>query len=299
MFSSQLLTEYTTACRDSSAQNIANGKIKMNYYYNQLLAETDNYTMEKTRYFNLKANQRGYLLMPDYMRIKSIRVYIAPVWYPLDEEAGLDKWQDRIAVSYTQTIPTKFHIFNESGNMHFELDPIPALDVANGIEVVYEGYQDPLYFPTDASLPVGVTNASAQITSSAQFSAAMVGMFLQVTNGKYFYDINSYTDASHMALVNYFQETTNASAAVTIGEAPRLPIEYHLSPVWPAVADYYLPVNWRKQQDYLIKYNTDLASMKKKYQNKSKGQVTPGTPVSVHSSSVPRNYPKAALTNRP
>lgn len=299
---SQMVNEYKLFTRDSTAENVAVGKIRMNHYYAFLLSEANNYVVEKTKIGNLKDGQRSYLFPPDYYKIKTVRVLIDNQWHPLELVWSLEKWHMytmRTGASAEGSIPERAIVINEQGNVHLELDPIPNADLSNALEIVYEGYQDALYFPDDYTTgTISITNGAAGVTGSGTtFTSAMVGRFLQPTSGKFWYDIKSYVSATSIALVNYFQESTILGSGYTIAELPRLPVEFHYTPVYGAVADYYRPNNAAKAKEFDALYARDLIMLQKKYQSKTKGRVQPGRIVNSGSifPRVPWNYPNQLI----
>lgn len=294
---STLLSQYLKDTKDSSADNTQVGKDKIGYYYLQLLAEADNYTLEKTVYGNAKDNQRSYLLRPDYIHMKTVRFKMADHWYPLTECPNLDEWHERTAYASYVSIPSHYIVINEQGNMHIELDGIPDADGTNNIELIYEGYQDPLYFPTDYETgTVTIAQGAAGVTgASTVWTSAMAGRFFHPTNSKYYYDIKAVGSNTSLTLVNTFQEDDITGGTYEIVECPRLPAEFQYSPMWMAIADYWVNKDKSKSQMYEARYARDLVLLRQKYRKKTAGRVIPGRSVNGSSWPVPRNYPKAAI----
>lgn len=293
---STLVRDYRTHTKDKTDQNIALGKERMDHYYTLLLAEANNYVVERTKYSKLKATQRSFLLPPDYIKMKRVRVKISSTWYRLTPRINLDQWADETSRDdITTTIPAEWNVINEQGNMHIELTDVPALDsnVIN-FEIIYEGYQDPLLFPDDYAIgTASLTQGDAAVTGSSDtaWTEAMEGRFLKVTNGKNWYEIASVASLHSLNLVNYFQERDIATSGYIIAEIPRLPHEFHKTPVWGAVAEYYKPSNTIKSKDFDSWYARDLLLLQSKYKSKTKGRVTPGRRIGGSLGGVPRNYP--------
>lgn len=291
--SSELLTEYKTYTRDTTTDNDTAGKRRIDYYYTYLLSQTNNYIIEKTKYGSLVDAQRGYLLFPDLIGLKNVRVYDGAQWHPVQPVYSIDQWHALTGAAHSSNIPSHFIVFNQNGNLYIEFDPIPNDDVTDGIEFVYEGYQDRLIFPTDYTTgTVAITNGSAAVTGSGtSFASSHVGRFLQISNGKYWYDIKTVGGGTSITLVNSFQETTVSGASYTIAELLRIPPEFAYTPVWGAAMDYYLPTNATKAKEFEKKYARDLAVIESRYQGKTKGRVMPGRKVGVKPYYVPLNYP--------
>ncbi len=293
---SQLLRDYLKHTKDKTPENIALGKERMDHYYTFLLSQANNYVVERTKYSKLKADQRSFLLPPDYIKMKRVRVKISGTWYRLTPNISMDNWADVTAQDdVTTSIPAEWNVINEQGNMHIELAAIPSLDSnTRNFEIVYEGYQDPLLFPNDyivgtASLLQGESDVSGSELTA--WTEAMEGRFLKVTSGKFWYEIATVGAAHALSLVNYFQEQNTANSGYTIAEIPRLPHEYHKTPLWGAVWEYYLPNNAKKASEYETLYARETSMLQNKYKSKTKGRVTPGRRVGSGNGGVPRNYP--------
>lgn len=295
---STLLAEYKRFTRDVSTENDTIGKLRINHYYGYLLSEANNYVTERTKYGDSKIGQRSYKLPPDYIKMKTVRFKLGDVWHEVEEVVSLEKWHAITGVATRGSIPYHWILINEQGHMSMEFDPIPDANGTDNIEVIYEGFQDPLIFPTDyttGTLAIS-QGSSAVVGTGTTFTSAMKDRFLQFTNGKYWYEIFSYTDATHITLVGYFQEDTVSGVGYTIAELPRLPSEFHYTPVYAAVRDYYLATNADKAADFEKLYARDLILLQRKYQSKSKGAVTRGIPVnSIFGTRIPRNYPNSLI----
>lgn len=295
---STLLEEYLIHTRDKSDANVLKGKERMDYYYTFLLSEANNYVVERTKYGRLKANQRSFLLPPDYIKMKRVRVKINNKWYKLTPTISLDNWADATEMDTTSSIPIEWTVINEQGNMHIELSDIPNADSATlNFEIIYEGYQDPLFFPEDyVTGTVTIDQGSASVAGDETvFTEDMAGRFLKVTGGKNWYEIKAVAAEGVATLVNYFQEADVEDVGFIIAELPRLPMEYHKTPLWGAVSEYYKPNNAKKSAEYEGWYARDLLLLQNKYKSKTKGRVTPGKRVGGGTGRVPRNYPNGAI----
>lgn len=292
-----MLNEYLRFTRDSSAANQERGKERLDHYVTFLFSEASNYVVERTKYGDLKQDQRSYLLMPDYIKVKRVRVYIGGIWYLLEPILNYDKWAEHTSLNTTVSIPTHYTILNEQGNMHLELDGVPDADSDNSLEVLYEGYQNRLLFPTEyATGTIAINNDEVTIAGTGTaFTSSMINRFIRPTNGKYWYELDEFGSTLAMSLVNKFQETSISASTYVIAEVCRLPSEYHYTPIWAAAMDYYRPVNRAKAKDFEEPYVRELLMLQNKYKSKTKGRITPGTPVGGMNPNVPRNYPKSRI----
>lgn len=296
----QLLTEYLTLTKDTTSANQSRGQRLIQYFYTFLSSEANNYATERTKVGTLFASQRSYFLPPDAIKPKTVRVLSGTTWYPLEEVKSVDRWHQMIGFDHTSNIPTHWIVFNEQGNLHIELDPIPSVGVSEGFEIVYEGHQRPLLFPAEYSTgTIALAKGDYQVTGSGTtFTSSMVGQFLMPTSGQFAYDISAFVDTTHIQIANFFQETTLSGQTFVIGELLRLPPEFDFTPVWGAVAQYYKPTNSAKSKEFESWYARDLLMLQDKYKSKSKGAVTVGRQVGGQRwGGVPRNYPTSALTS--
>lgn len=293
---STLNSEYLKLTKDESTANQSDGQMRMQHFYTFLLSQAENYTLEKTKYADLKATQRSYLMFPDYQRMKNIRVKDGDTWYPLKEVTSLDMWNDLIQYDRTSNIVEHYIIRNESGQLYVEFDPIPNTDVDDGIEFVYEGYHEPLKWPAVYDTgTITVTQGSATVTGSGTtFTSAMVGRFIKVD--KWWYEIKAVDSTTELRLVNYYQEASGSGQAYEIAELLRLPPEFSYTPLYGALEEYWRPKNSQLADSYATKYARELLILQKKYKSKSTGSVIPGTRVGDRDlGRVPRNYPTSAI----
>jgi len=146
-----------------------------------------------------------------------------------------DFWDKLNMVSQTSDIPEYYFLFNKQIGFY----PTPAT-AGNTITVNYKKRVKDLSVADYTTGTITNTNADATITGAGTtFTAAMAGRWIKAGDGEW-YEIDSYTDATHLELVNNFDGTTAASVAYTIGEMSILPEEYQILPVYGAAADYYL-----------------------------------------------------------
>lgn len=294
-----LLNDYERYTQDTSSTNVDNGKRAINHYYAFLYAEADNYVDERTKYTDLKANQRSYLLPPDYYRMKRVRVKANSLWYNLRRVTNMDEWAEYTYRNIVGPIAYAYTLFNEQGNMHLELDIVPSADVSSGLEMVYEGYLNALSFPNLYTTgTVTVTHGSYTVTGSSTswLSAGnLVGLSIQLAGSTTWYEIASVVNDTTLTLVQNFQEATATGVGYQIAELTRMPREFDYTPVWAAVADYWMPSNLQHAAPYSQKYQAELQFLTQKYKSKTTGSVTPGKRVAPLEPSWPRNYPRTRI----
>lgn len=292
--SSTLLNLYIQKTRDNSAANQQNGKEVMQHYYTFLASEAKNYSVEKTKYAITKADQRSYLLYPDYLKMKSIRVKNGEAWTPVTECITDWQWHERTEYPHKADRPEVYRLFNDEGAPYFELDPIPSTtgDPEDpNMEITYEGYLDPLQFPADVNTGTVsvVTGGQGVVGVGTAWTSAMIGRFIVID--KYFYEIMTVPSPTSLTIRNYYQESNASGSSYTIAEILRLPAEYHFTPLWGALMDFWQVTDEAKSRSFEAKFARELLMLRSRYQSRSTGSVTPGRRVGSYTSSVPRNYP--------
>jgi len=297
---SQLLTEYLINTRDNSDANRARGKARMDHHYTFLLSQANNHVTERKMYGNLKGNQRSYYLPKNYLPngMKIVRVYVNDRWQILEPVLPAEHWHEFTKdLTFTEE-PTHYTVINEQGRPYLEIDGIPSLDADENLEITYLGYQDPLVFPDDYSVgTVNITHDTPYVNGTGTtFTEEMIGRFIKVTGGKAWYEITSFGSTILLSLAHNFSEPTTETIGYTIAEVPRLPHEFHYTPMYGAVYDYYLPKNAAKGRDYKELFDRDTILLQRRYQNKTQGSVKPGMPVNRGQSRVPYTYPNSTIT---
>jgi hypothetical protein len=210
----------------------------------------------------------------------------------------MTQWLDLTSTERSGPNPEFYMVFNEQGNLHIEFDPIPNVTSAtNNIELICQAQQDPLYFPADyVTGTVTATQGSELVVGvGTTITEAMVGRFIKFTGGKYWYEIHSVQSATEFSLVNNVQESSFSGVGFVIAEMQRSPEEFHMTPVWAAAMDYWLLPDLAKAKEFEKKYVRDTLFLQKKYQNKTRSQVIPGTSISGVNVNQPMNYPSSLI----
>lgn len=299
---SLLVSDYLSYTKDNSNANREKGKRRIAHYYQKICAMMDNHTVEKTRYIDQKASQRSYLFMRDYLAngCRSIASKYSSGYVPMVHVPDTEQWQAMKVYASSSTVPTHFHIFEESGSPYFEVWPLPSADLSVGFEIVYAGYLDPLYFPSDVTGGVGNTVAlsagSQTVTGTGtSFTSSMVGLSIKPANGKFWYPIRAYASATSLTLVNSFEETTLSGSDYTIAEVTLLPQEAVYTPVYFATAEFYGPVDKDLAQYYQSMAEDDVRMLQERYSAKTTGRVTPGIPVGSSRRRLDPYYPTSPI----
>ena len=298
--SQKVLSNYLRFTNDVTDANKSVGKERIDFFYGHMLTLAGQHTKERTRYSSAKEDQRSYLLPPDYTQggLISVRFKFNNQWYPLEEVHDLREWHQLTSVDRRSSVPSHIYVFNNFGNYHFEIDPIPDRDSSGSIELFYVGSQDRLLFPddiTDGTVAVESGNPTV-ILSSGTWDASIVNRFFRIDNGKYWYDINELVDSTHLKLVNNFQEATDASTNYEIVELLRLPEQFCVAPAYAATAEYYEVVNNDQRSQAFQKRYDQMVVLLESMRQRTESAVMPGITVGRTGHSAPRNYPNTKLT---
>lgn len=200
------------------------------------------------------ASDRVYQLPPDFNYIKSIKVTVGSMDYPLVEEESQEMWDYRTRINNTG-IPAVYFLRPRFGigGAEVMLDPIPS---ASGytLTLVYE--------PTDVDLSatavsIGTrltfTNQSATVSAaSATFSNDMIDRYIKTTDGDTLpYRIRAYTSSTSITLENVYHGSTITTTNWSINQMFNLPEEMQILPVYYALWHYY---ETKKDANQALKY---------------------------------------------
>ena len=181
---------------------------------------------------DITASTQYYRLTAGVLRITEISANDGNQDIPLIQVFDERTWLSLNQVSVSGT-PTHFFV---RGFTEFGVYPTPSATITDGFTIVYEPKHQLLTQDDFTTGTVAVVNGDATITHSATgFTAGMVGRWLIISDGTdgRAYQIASYTDTSHMELVETYQGTseTITNGSWKIGEVMDLPEEYLEAPV--------------------------------------------------------------------
>jgi len=184
------------------------------------------------------ASQQNYDLPYNIKQIINVYITVGNIRYQLTEAPTRQFWDSLNFVPYTSDIPQFYYIFNKQ----LYVFPTPASS-SNPITINYKIRLTDLTQADYATGTVTLTNGSSTITGSGTtFTSAMAGRWIYATpptgDGNW-YEIESYTSATVMTLINQYQGTTAASITTLIGEVPILPEDYQDLPIYRACSIYF------------------------------------------------------------
>lgn len=201
---------------------------------------------EKT--FSIEGDQQWYQMPEDCIKPKTIVITIGGIDYPLDEISDPDTWNimNRDRATERSDFPRFYHI---KGADQFGIFPIPSSDVANGGTIRYEPRMRRLVASDYITGSVALTNDSAAVVGTGTtFTAKMVGRTLLVEDEADLdgigYTIDSFTDATHITLENFYMGNSGTGLSYRIGVVPHLPDEFHES-----LVDYACYRGYKRRRD--------------------------------------------------
>lgn len=210
------------------------------------------------RTFSLKADQQYYQMPEDCIRPKSIVVTIGSVEYDLKEVSNGEDWRELNAYSTTErsTIPEKYYV---KGGDLFGIYPIPSSDQTDAGLIAFEPRMRRMTAAdyTDGTIAL-TAGSNAVVGTGTTFTAAMVGRVLTLTDGSdqdgIEYKIDSYTDATHITLENYYGGNSGTGLSYKIGEVADIPEEFH-----EALIDYALYRVFKRRKDRRLSLDSKAA----------------------------------------
>lgn len=227
-----------------------------------------------SRTFNTVANQQYYTAPEDCIRIKSVKVTIGGITYPLTEVVDEATWNELNMDVNTSDIPEFYYI---RGDDEVGIWPIPSSSNASAGTFRYERKMRDMSADDYTAGTIAVTAASAAIVgTTTTFTAAMVGRYLRINDPEgdgFWYKITSFTDATHITLDRPYNGSTASGQNYTIGEMPDIPEEYHENLIDWGCYRYYLR---RKERSLSREFNKNfedaIIDCKGNYSSKSSSQ---------------------------
>lgn len=210
----------------------------------RFLAKLSRPVDRQSKFTNMVAGQQYYQIPEDAERMSKIKVpngsttnVIRSMIEIGDEEAWIN-----INQTPQSGVPTHFFV---KGFDEFGLFPIPGYSITDGIELVYEPKNILLTADDYTTGTISAINGSATVTgNSTLFTNLMANgnYVLQVTDGNdgNYYRIIGYTNATTLAIENYYQGITSATAQYRIGQVSKIPEEYQEAPVDYAMYRHFL-----------------------------------------------------------
>lgn len=237
----QIYEEVQAQVQDSNATSLVLIKRAVNQGMKKFANILNREWRNTKRTFSLVASQQLYQLPEDCIRVKSVKVLIGGVTYPLTEIVDEDLWNEMNMTPTTSGVPEAYFI---DGNDVIGIYPTPSASVADAVTLRYERSVRDMAQADYTTGTVEVTNGSvAVVGTDTVFTEKMVGRTLFITDGTadgMGYKIASYTDSTHISLENKYAGSSGSVKTYLIGEVPDIPEEYHESLIDYGCFRYYL-----------------------------------------------------------
>lgn len=230
------------------------------------------YWTRKERKADLIQGQQFYTFPEDMVRVTTVKSTNGAFVYPVIMIDSEEVW-NRVNLVPAMTVGIPTHGFIRGRN-EIGLYPVPGSNVVGGLVVSYEPRLKDMSLD-DVTPTITVTNNQNTVVAATgtPFTANMVGMWLQVTDGSdgNWYQIVGFTDTTHITLENVYQGPTKASVASIIGQVPDIPEDYHLGLVYYAAYNYYLK---RKEQAQAAGFKSLYEDLLKQYKENYAAKTT-------------------------
>ena len=279
----QLYQDFT---ENADASNITFGDTMMNHIIRQICGKTAWPFLEKTTTDDTVDGTAEYDLPYDYRKLINVYITVDSTKYYPKEITNRREWDILTQTSNEADVPLFYFIFGEKISFY----PTPATD-GNTITFVYLKRVKNIGTADYITGTVTLTNAStAVVGSGTTFTNAMEGRWLKgTTNDEYWYEILTYTDATHLVLDKVFQGDTEAGLSYRIGDMSVLPEGYELLAPYGAARMYWARKDKTKTREFKDAYNELYFDMKNEYMNKT-------TDPSINDIDIPIINPNLTIT---
>ena len=230
--------------KDYTTESQTKFKLLMNMGYKEILAEFRRNQTVSTKTASTVADQRSYMMPPDFLMPKKVRAKVGSTWYPINIIDSEEEFDDISSQDRTSTRPSSayFRFRFGVGGTEMLLDPIPSASTTT-LEISYEATDKDLSQTAHTTGTITVTQGSATVegASSPAWVASMAGRYLQVTDATgdgLWYRIASVTDSDTLVLENYYAGSTQSAQNYKIAEAFGLPEEMQVLPAYYAIWNY-------------------------------------------------------------
>jgi len=194
--------------------------------------------------------QQSYVIPANISKIKNDTITVGQLVYTPAPVQSIQEWTLLNALPYTSDIPNYFYIYQNQVLFW----PIPSTS-GNVISFNYKGRVPDLSFEDYSTGTLsGITVGSNLITGvTTAWNAFPVGVDITFYNlfikipppygDGIWYQIQQFTDATHVVLTTPIQNTASATAATyVIGQLPLLQEDFHDMLVYGALTTYYTSI---------------------------------------------------------
>ncbi|MDE2103437.1 MAG: hypothetical protein KGL39_39715 [Patescibacteria group bacterium] len=226
----QLYTEVYQGLGIPSTDSVSIGLVKRNINNGLKFMKSAamQYYTRKEVVADLKAGQQYYTFNPDMIRARNVRINNGSLVFPIRTIESENEWNAlNIIPSFAVFYPQRWFA---RGPNEIGIWPTPSTNITGAFIIAYDARLQDMYLDDTVGTSVTVTNKSQTVTSTAGFTANMVGQYLTFTDGSdgQWYKIIGFTDSSHITIENYYPNATQTSSATLIGSCPDIPEEFHM-----------------------------------------------------------------------
>lgn len=268
-----IYTHVQDITKNTDSTQLTKFKLWINQGYHKLLGSAKRWTQEETDATNLTttASTQFYSLPVHYLRMKSVKVTIDSLDYPLEEVKSQLEWDDLNAYQTSESdIPTHYFLRRNKGINQLGLFPIPSTS-SYVITMVFERRMKDMTAADYTAGTVTVTNGDATVTgSSTTFTAFMADRIFKTSDDNNWYYISSFTSTTAIELAIEFEGATASSASYTIGEAPFLPEDFQITSAYYALQKWFeMEKDVQNIALYKGLFEDDLKKLKTQYGSKT------------------------------
>lgn len=261
---------------------------------------------ERTKTTSTVALQQYYQLPVDYSFMKTVKVAVGTLSYPMDEVKGQKEWDQLNRLSNVSSDrPTKFFVRLNLGQGGDEVGfwPMPSSS-GNQVTLVYNAVPRDIGQLAFMTGTVTVTTQTRTVTGSvAAFTPQMVGRFLKVSDPQgdgNFYKVSAYVSSSSLTLQNYYEGPTASVSAYGIYDLFALPEEAQMVPVYYAMWHYYLMRQNRESASlYKALYEDEFTQARQNHEAKTLDSVVSRRRDSNLVVDYPLWFPSSGITPGP
>lgn len=229
-------TDFGVLTGNTSTANLSLGMTLVNDSLRYLTSKF--YLNERTYTTTTVAQQQFYNLPPQVKELINLTVTIGSVkWIP-NVCPTRDYWDSLNVITFYQDFPSFFFVYNGQVGIF----PIPA-SAGNTIEMHYKVRIKDL---TQADYTTGTVSIDQNTTTltgaGTTFIKNMEDRWIRIsepTGDGNWYQIKTFTDATHLELYNNYTGPTVAGGTYTIGEMPIMPEDYQDLALYRALYVYY------------------------------------------------------------
>ena len=250
----KLMDTYKLDTNDSSSANVTQGAQSMNMAARRIYNLPYNWWfLEDTNTLATVADQQFYSLPYNCGKINTIIITSGDTNYYPEEIADRGIWEQINSGDYTSDIPQFFYIENDRVGFY----PTPATSSLT-ITISFKEKIKDVGSSNYTTGTITLANAAtAVVGAGTTFTVAMIGRWLQTTDGLW-YKISAFTSTTSITIRTAYGGASVSGATFIIGDMFKLPEGFETLPLLKAVEDYWRRNNQKKRADEYKEMYDDL-----------------------------------------